>query len=93
MAGSAYKIQGDKVKAIFDSDKADELRRAAHWPAASKYVIEQPNEFVQEIHTRMPVILPEEHHDAWLSGGAGKKVLFPYPADRNEGVAGQFSCK
>jgi len=30
----------------------------------------------------MPVILPEEHHDAWLSGEAGKEVLVPYPADR-----------
>jgi putative SOS response-associated peptidase YedK len=30
----------------------------------------------------MPVILPEEHHDAWLSGGAGKEVLVPFPADR-----------
>jgi len=30
----------------------------------------------------MPVILPEEHHDAWLSGEAGKEVLVPFPADR-----------
>ena len=30
----------------------------------------------------MPVILPEEHHEAWLSGEAGKEVLAPYPADR-----------
>jgi putative SOS response-associated peptidase YedK len=32
----------------------------------------------------MPVILPEEHHDAWLSGEAGKEILvpYPYPADR-----------
>jgi len=30
----------------------------------------------------MPVILPEEQHDAWLSGEAGKEVLVPYPADR-----------
>jgi putative SOS response-associated peptidase YedK len=30
----------------------------------------------------MPVILSEEHHDSWLSGEAGKKVLVPYPADR-----------
>jgi len=41
----------------------------------------EPNEFVREIHTRMPVILPEEHHDAWLSGEAGKEVLVPFPAD------------
>jgi hypothetical protein len=26
----------------------------------------------------MPVILPEEHHDAWLSGEAGKEILFPF---------------
>jgi putative SOS response-associated peptidase YedK len=30
----------------------------------------------------MPVILPEEHHDAWLSGEAEKEVLVPFPADR-----------
>jgi len=40
------------------------------------------NEFVREIHTRMPVILPEEHHDSWLSGEAGKEILIPYPAHR-----------
>jgi putative SOS response-associated peptidase YedK len=28
----------------------------------------EPNEFVREIHTRMPVILPEEHHQAWRAG-------------------------
>jgi len=30
----------------------------------------------------MPVILPEVHHETWLSGEAGKKILVPYPADR-----------
>ena len=38
--------------------------------------------FVREIHTQMPVILPEEHHDVWLSGEAGKEILVPYPAER-----------
>jgi putative SOS response-associated peptidase YedK len=42
----------------------------------------EPNEFVREIHTRMPVILPEDNHDSWLSGEAGKEILVPYPADR-----------
>jgi putative SOS response-associated peptidase YedK len=37
---------------------------------------------VREIHTRVPVILPEEHHDSWLSGEAGKEILALYPADR-----------
>jgi hypothetical protein len=44
----------------------------------------ESNEFVREIHTRMPVILPEEHHDSWLSGEAGKEILVPYPADRRK---------
>jgi putative SOS response-associated peptidase YedK len=30
----------------------------------------------------MPVILPEEVHEAWLSGEAGKEVLTPFPAER-----------
>jgi putative SOS response-associated peptidase YedK len=29
----------------------------------------------------MPVILAEEHHEAWLSNQAGKEVLVPFPAD------------
>jgi putative SOS response-associated peptidase YedK len=32
----------------------------------------------------MPVILPEEHHDAWLSGEAGKEILVPFPANRTK---------
>jgi hypothetical protein len=28
----------------------------------------------------MPVILAEEHHEAWLSNQAGKEVLVPFPA-------------
>jgi putative SOS response-associated peptidase YedK len=49
---------------------------------SSTIITGEPNELVREIHTRMPVILPEEHHDAWLSGEAGKEILVPYPADR-----------
>jgi putative SOS response-associated peptidase YedK len=33
-------------------------------------------------HPALPVILPQEHHDSWLSGEAGKEILVPYPADR-----------
>jgi putative SOS response-associated peptidase YedK len=42
----------------------------------------EPNEFVRAIHTRMPVILPEEHHDSWLSGVGGKEILVPFPANQ-----------
>jgi putative SOS response-associated peptidase YedK len=52
------------------------------WLHTCTIITGEPNEFVREIHTRMPVILPEEHHDAWLSGEAGKEVLVSFPADR-----------
>ena len=29
----------------------------------------------------MPVILPEDKLDGWLSGEAGKEILVPYPAN------------
>ena len=34
------------------------------------------------IYSEFSVCYAEEHHDAWLSGEAGKEVLVPYPADR-----------
>jgi hypothetical protein len=37
---------------------------------------------VREVRTRMPVIFSEEHHDAWLSGEAGKEISAPYPGDQ-----------
>jgi putative SOS response-associated peptidase YedK len=52
------------------------------WLRTCTIITGEPNELVREIHTRMPVILPEEHHDAWLSGEAGKEILVPFPADR-----------
>src|ERR1700688_1531176 len=58
------------------------LRLADEWLRTCTIITGEPNEFVREIHTRMPVILPEEHHDSWLSGEAGKEILVPFPADR-----------
>jgi putative SOS response-associated peptidase YedK len=34
------------------------------------------------IHNRLPIILPEEVYEAWLSGEAGKEVLIPFPSGR-----------
>lgn len=43
----------------------------------------EPSELVREIHTRVPVILPDEHHEAWLvAGEAGKVILVPFPGKR-----------
>jgi putative SOS response-associated peptidase YedK len=52
-----------------------ERSREYSMAACRTIITGEPNEFVREIHTRMPVILPEEHHEAWLSGEAGKKIL------------------
>jgi hypothetical protein len=42
-------------------------------------------ELVAQIHPRMPVILPAQHHGVWLGetdGGNLKELLLPYPADQ-----------
>jgi len=51
------------------------------WLRTCTIITGQPNELVAEIHTRMPVILPTETQDQWLSGEAGKEVLRPFPAE------------
>ena len=43
------------------------------WLHTGTIIIGEPNE-LREIHW-IPIILPEEHHDARLSDEAGKKVL------------------
>jgi putative SOS response-associated peptidase YedK len=45
----------------------------------------QPNEFMAEIHNRMPVILPEQSYSFWLESGEQdaqrlSELLAPYPA-------------
>jgi putative SOS response-associated peptidase YedK len=54
----------------------------SEWLRTCTIITGEPNDLVREIHTRMPVILPEEVHDAWLSGEAGKEILVPFPAER-----------
>jgi SOS response associated peptidase (SRAP) len=41
------------------------------WLRTCTIITGEPNELVREIYTRMPVILQEEHHEAWLAGEAG----------------------
>jgi putative SOS response-associated peptidase YedK len=50
------------------------------WLRTCTIITGEPNELIAQIHTRMPVILGEEHHEAWLSNRAGKEVLVPFPA-------------
>ena len=42
----------------------------------------EPNELVATIHDRMPVILPPEQYEPWLSGKAGTEILKPFPVDQ-----------
>jgi putative SOS response-associated peptidase YedK len=58
------------------------IRSIEHkWLRTCTIITGEPNEIVREIHTRMPVILPEKYHDAWLSGEAGKEILVPFPGE------------
>jgi putative SOS response-associated peptidase YedK len=47
----------------------------------------KPNPLMEEIHNRMPVILPEEAYTKWLEPGEQKpenlsELLAPYPSDK-----------
>jgi putative SOS response-associated peptidase YedK len=42
-------------------------------------IITEPNEFVAEVHDRMPVLLTEQQFDPWLTGEAGVEYLKPAP--------------
>jgi putative SOS response-associated peptidase YedK len=44
-------------------------------------IITEPNEFVAEVHDRMPVLLTEQQFDPWLSGEAGVEYLKSAPND------------
>jgi putative SOS response-associated peptidase YedK len=44
-------------------------------------IITEPNEFVADVHDRMPVLLAEEDFEPWLSGSAGLELLKPAPDD------------
>ena len=44
-------------------------------------VITEPNDFVRELHDRMPVILERDQFEPWLSGKAGVEVLKPAAED------------
>ncbi len=51
------------------------------WLRTYTVITGQPNELVAEIQTRMPIILPPETHDGWLTGEAGKEILVPFLAE------------
>lgn len=44
-------------------------------------IITGPNDFVAEVHDRMPVILAEKDFEPWLRGEAGVELLKPAPED------------
>ncbi len=55
------------------------------WLHTCTFINGEPNELVAEVHTRMPVILAEEHHAQSLGevqDGDLKELLKPFPADR-----------
>jgi putative SOS response-associated peptidase YedK len=50
------------------------------WLRSCVIITGEPNELVGQTHNRMPVILPPETHEQWLSGESGKEILRPFSA-------------
>jgi putative SOS response-associated peptidase YedK len=44
-------------------------------------IISEPNDFVAEVHDRMPVLLMPSQFEHWLSGNMGAEELRPAPND------------
>jgi putative SOS response-associated peptidase YedK len=44
-------------------------------------IIGEPNEFVAEVHDRMPILLKPEQFDHWLGGNMGVEELKPATND------------
>lgn len=45
-------------------------------------IVTEPNALMKPIHNRMPVILPRDSYEGWLSGSAGKEMLISCPEDQ-----------
>ena len=60
-------------------------RQTDEWLRTCTIITGEPTSSPAQIHPRMPVILPEQHHAAWLGetdDGDLKELLVPYPADQ-----------
>ena len=44
-------------------------------------IISEPNQFVAEVHDRMPVLLMPDQFEHWLNGAMGAEELKPAPND------------
>jgi putative SOS response-associated peptidase YedK len=49
--------------------------------SSATLIVTVANDFTRLIHDRMPVLLGEQDHEAWLTGKAGIEMLRPAPND------------
>jgi putative SOS response-associated peptidase YedK len=49
--------------------------------ASATLIVTAANDFTRPIHDRMPVLLGQQDHEAWLSGKAGVELLQPAAND------------
>jgi len=49
--------------------------------SSATLIVTAANDFTQRIHDRMPVLLGQQDHEAWLTGKAGVELLRPAPDD------------
>ena len=66
------------VAALWDEWKK---RESGERIRSCSMIISEPNDFVAEVHDRMPVLLQPEQFDRWLSGEMGVEELKPAPND------------
>ncbi len=63
---------------LWDEWKDPEAREAV---LSATLIVTAANTFTRPIHDRMPVLLGQQDHEAWLAGKAGVELLQPAPND------------
>jgi putative SOS response-associated peptidase YedK len=57
------------------------IERQASASNHARLIITEPNDFIAEVHDRMPVLLQPDQFDHWLSGNMTVEELKPAPND------------
>jgi putative SOS response-associated peptidase YedK len=80
-----WRPRGDQLE-IAGPDRPEGPLTAGGRVESCAFLTTEPNELTEQIHDRMPLILPERHWETWLDPAindpsALAELLVPYPAD------------
>jgi putative SOS response-associated peptidase YedK len=82
---SAFSSRAPSMAKFSDTAKAAAVLSIHRSRSCPEMIITDANEFVGELHDRMPVMLEPEQLEAWLTGRSRPRNLKPAPTCCNAG--------